>query len=143
MTRSHGRITDLEIEQPAGRIEAFQLRQPEPKAPPALAELLRLRGESLEPGAYQRPDRLFENQAHELVRGVVAARVLACKDIQADDDFVPFARNLVFQETLVDRAELLHAQVAVIDIASPLRRCLERQSVDDVGHDPIAQSDSQ
>ena len=121
VTRTHGRIADLEIEQPAGRIEAFQLRQPEPEAPPALAELLRFRGESLEPGAHQRPDRLFENQAHELVRGVVAARALACEDVRADDDLVPFARDLVLQEALVDRAELLDAQVAVVDVSPTLR----------------------
>ena len=137
--RSHGRVADLETEQLRSRIEAFERFELVPGGLPASAQSRRLGGEGIETGAHQRPNRLFEDQADEFVRSVVAARALARENVRADDDLPCVTNDLVLEEPLVDRSELLDAQVTIVDVASPLRSWFERQGVDDIRHDPIAQ----
>lgn len=47
---------------------------------------------------------------------------------------------LVFEELFVDRSELLHAQVAIVDIAAAFGCLVERQRVYDVGHDCVIET---
>ena len=44
----------------------------------------------------------------------------------------------MFKQALIDRAELLNAEIAIVDVAAAIRSLLERKRIDDVGHDCIA-----
>ena len=99
-------------------------------------------GKRLQPRADQRADRFLENHLDQIVRGVITARTLAGEHIGPHVDSAVVADDLVFEQAFINRAELLHAQVTIIDIASALVGRLKRQGVNHVGHDRIAQPHS-
>ena len=73
------------------------------------------------------------------MRCEVAPRTLAREDVRSHDDRLAVAHEFTFEQALVDRSELLHAQVAVVDVAAPAGALLERQCVDDVGQELVAE----
>ena len=89
----------------------------------------------------ERLDGLADDQAHEIVRRVVASAVLPCGDVGPNDDVVAVPGNFLLDQPLVDGPELLNAQVAIVDVPSAFRRVFERQRVDDVRHCEVAEPD--
>ena len=87
----------------------------------------------------QRTDGLPHDQVNQIVGRVVAARVLAREHVRTDDDVPAVADDLPFQQSLVDRADLLHAEIPVVDVAASERCPLERQRVDHVSHHRVTQ----
>ena len=73
------------------------------------------------------------------MRCEVAPRSLACEDVRSHDDHRFVTDELTFEEAFVDGSEVLHAQVAVVDVATSASGLLERQRIDDVSHDLIAE----
>ena len=137
----HGGIADFQFQQPFRRIEFLQPR----KCTFAIrAVTWQSPGRVLE-GAHarrdQRIERLRDDEADQIVGRVVAAGILAGENVGADGDAVAVANDLLLQQTFVDRAELLHAEFAVVDIAPALWRSLEREGVDDIGDYRVAEPD--
>ena len=108
----------------------------------AVGQLVDPASEGLLAGLDQRLQRLGENQLHQVVRGVVATRSLARKNVRPHrDPAAAVADHLVFEEPLVDRAELLNAQAPVVDVLFSLRDALERKRIDHPGHGRIGDAD--
>src|SRR3984893_10417029 len=140
VTGPHGGVADFEFEQPLGRIDPGE----EPNAQ-VLRLLLRLKlarvdREGLHSGRDQRADRFADDQSDKIVRGVVTARSLPGEDVRPDTDVRAVANDFVFEQAFVDRAELLNAQVAVVDVFAAVRRALEGQSIDDHRPDRVAKA---
>ena len=68
----------------------------------------------------QRPDRFLDDQANQIVGRVVAARSFPRKDIRADGDLAAIADDLLFEQALIDGAELLNAKIAVVDVTAAI-----------------------
>ena len=64
------------------------------------------------------PIVLLDDQSDQIVRRVVTAGALAGEDVGTDGYIVAVSDDLVFEQALVDRAELAHAEVAVVDITT-------------------------
>ena len=79
--------------------------------------------------AHARPDqgldRFFDDQADQIVGRVVASRPFPCEDIGTNSNPIAIADDLVFEQTLVDRAELLDAKVAIVDVVATIVGLLE------------------
>ena len=139
----HGRIANLQLKNLLGRVERCEPRN----RPLALKSVRRhspgFRLESVRARLHERPDRFLDDQPDQVVRRVVAARTLAREDVGADGHPVAVGREFVFQQPLVDRAELADAEVAVIDVAALARLVpLEGEGVDDIRHHPVAETDA-
>ena len=89
----------------------------------------------------ERADGLLDNQAHERVRRVVTARPFARKDVEPHVDPALLLHQLTFQQPLVNRPKLFHAQVAIIDVALALQCGVKGQGINHIGYDLITQSD--
>ena len=139
--RAHRRVADAKGEDGLGRVQLRQRMRTLCLAEAAGRRLVGPLGEAIEPGLHQRLYRLTQHEADELGRREVAAGRPAHERIRADDDIVAVPRQLAFEESLVDRAELLHAEVPVVDVPAAGGGPLERQRVDDVGYDAVAQPD--
>ena len=141
VTRPHGRVADLQVKQSVRRVECPDLQKPVMFRKAAAGQLVDLASEGLFAGLDKRLQRLGENQLHQVIRGVVAARTPARKDVRPHRDPATITDYLVFEEALVDRTELLNAQAAVVDVLLSLRETLERQGVDHPGHGGIGNAD--
>ena len=84
-------------------------------------------------------DRLPDDDSHQVVWRVVAARILAREDVGPNGDRPVFAHDLPLEQPLIDGPELLDAEVPVVDVAAAVRRLLERERVDDIRHHCIAE----
>ena len=122
----HGRVADLQLKNLLGRVERCEPRN----RPLALRSVCRhspgFRLEGVRARLHERPDRFLDDQPDQVVRRVVAARTLAGEDVGADGHPVAVGREFVFQQTLVDRAELADAEIAIVDVAAARRTLLER-----------------
>ena len=85
----------------------------------------------------QRLDRFLDDQGDQIIGGVVASRSLPRENIWADDNFAAIADDLVFDQALIDRAELLNAEIAIVDVAAAIGSLFKRKHIDDVGHNVI------
>ena len=113
---AHGRVQDLEIQHRLGRIELQQLGLALRLGPAVALEGVGLLLESLQTLLGQRLQGALDDEVHQLLGRVEAAAVLAGIGIRADVDLaVAAADRLALEEALVDRAELLHRHVAVVD----------------------------
>ena len=139
---AHRGIADLEFERPLRRIEPLQTAHAPILRDLARSEIGRLGAEGVHSGIHERSDSLPDDQIDQIVRRVVAARVLAGEHVRTDDDVPVLADHFTFEESLVDRAELLNPEIPVVDVPASERRPLERQRVDHVGHHGIAQPDA-
>ena len=72
-------------------------------------------------------DCFLDDEADQIVWRVVAARSFPCEGAEADLDVVPDADDLLFEKAFVNRAELLNAQIAVVDVATAFTGYLERE----------------
>ena len=86
-------------------------------------------------------DSLADNQPDKVIRGVVAARSFSGEDIGADDDLALLANDFMLQQTLINRSELLDAEIAIINVFAPIGRALEGEGVNHACHDRVAESD--
>src|SRR5690606_40779874 len=66
----------------------------------------------------QRLQRLVDDERDEIVGRVIAAGALAGEDVRPHADLAVLAHDLVLQQPLIYRAELLDAEVPVIDVAT-------------------------
>ena len=120
---AHGRVQDLEVQHRLGRIEPEQLGLALRLRPAVALEGVGLLLEGLETLLGQRLQRALDDEVDQLLGRVEAAAVLARVRVGADLDAVAAADRLALEEALVDRAELLHRHVAVVDeVALALRR---------------------
>ena len=143
MPGAHGRVADLERQQAFGRVACAQFGDSLRGVAPVLRQRLGAGAERLHGRGGERPQRLLEDQADQVVRRVVAAGPLAREDVGADDDAFAFRRQRALQQAFVDGAQLADAEIAVVDVfAASVRRPFEGKRVDDVGHDRIAQPDA-
>ena len=133
--RSHCWIANFQIKQFLCWIDLRECLPLKPLAHITARDLLNLLGKSVHTCLHQWLNRLLENQAHESIRRVITPRPLPCKHIRAHHNLAPFAHDLVFEQPLVNRPQLLNAQVAVIDIPSTLKG----KRVNHIGHHLIAQ----
>src|SRR3546814_18707052 len=79
----------------------------------------------------------------QVVVGVVAAAVLARKGGRAYQQLaVVDLDELLLQQSLVDRAQVLHGQIAVVDEAAAGEVGTARETVDQRGEFDVAQSDA-
>lgn len=102
--------------------------------------LLQFFGPDRLPFVQQRAYCPLDNQPDQLFRRVVAAASLAGKDVGPDrGKVVGIGNHRVFKQSLVDRAELLHRKVAVVDTQSPLALGAARQRIDYQRHDRVGQ----
>ena len=85
----------------------------------------------------------FDDQIDECLGRVEAAAVLAGIGVGSDDDLAVVADRLLLKQPLVDRAELLHGHVTVVDeVAIFLRVPGVAQVVDDGRDCFVGQADS-
>ena len=131
MPGAHRRVADPEFEDFLRRVEAGEFRR---------SRALRRRvAERLAAGLDKRADRFVYDQTHKVVRRVVAAPVLAHERVGAHADFALLAHQFPLHQPLVNRAELLHAEFAVVDVAPAVRPAPEGERIDDVGHEGIGE----
>ena len=62
---------------------------------------------------------------HKVMRREIASRSLAREDVGSDHDRLAVTYEFAFEQAFVDGAKLLHAEVAVVDVAATLGRLLE------------------
>ena len=107
------------------------------------AVLLRLRldDEGLHARRDERVDRLADDEVDEVVVRVIATSALAREDVWLDANLFAVFRQSAFEQPLVDRPELLNAEVTIVDVSSPRGRLLERQNVGDFRHHRVVQTD--
>ena len=149
MAAAHGRVANFEFQNLAGRVFGVQ------RIPVAGVEraffgaFFQVQRKSVQPFAGQQADRLAQNQPHQIIMRVVAARDLARKTGGRGDDAVDlglvfvvvlglhFMHQAVFEQPLVNAAQVRHGQVAVVDPAMQQVFGAARQRVNDGGHDGI------
>ena len=141
VSRAHRRVADAQGEDGLARVQLHQRSRTIHLAEAAGRRMPGPLGEAIEPGLHQRLDRLPEDEADEIGGREVAAGRPAHERVRADDDIIAVPHKLAFEQSLVDRTELLHAEVPVVDVAPAGGGLLERQRVDDVRHDAVAQPD--
>ena len=116
--RTHGGVADFQFEQSLGRIELLQLAYPPILGKWARGEFGILCSEIVHARSDQRFDRFLEDQADQIVGRVVTARALSREDVGTNSNLAVIADDLVFEQALVDRAELLNAEIAIVDVAA-------------------------
>ena len=142
MAASHGRVQDLQIQDGLGRVQLEQFGFPLGLWPAVALELGGFVFECLETLLGQRLQSPFDDQIDEFLGRKEAAAVLAGVRIGTNDDLVAVTDRLVLKEALIDRAELLHRHIAVVDEASIFLRALDvAQVVDDVSDRFVRQAD--
>ena len=137
---AHGGIADPEFQQPLGGIEP--LEAPEPvwrSAGRWLGGGGDFGFEGVQALLRQRLEGFLDDDADQVVGRVVAAGALAGVQVGPEDELAVFADDLVFENALVDRAELLDAQVAVVDVAAAFGGAFEGKQVEDLGDDLVAE----
>ena len=140
MTAAHRRIADFQLQDGGGGIVVLQFAQPLRLGRTQPAQRLHLSLKSLRALVEQGADRLPDEQLNQIVVGVITAAALAGENGGADPDLASaVADHPVFQQALVDRAQLLHRQIAVIDPAALLPHRTARQAVNQLGHHRIGQ----
>ena len=146
MPAAHGRVADLEFQHGLCRVQRVQ-RLPVGGVEGGFACLLFQVGVKRgHAGLGQLAYRLAQHQAHQVVVGVIAARHLAGKAgghgkhaVDLGLVFVAVKRlhlvhQAVFQQALVNAAQVGHRQVAVVDPAAQQVFGAARERVDDGRH---------
>ena len=143
MPTAHGRVTDREFEDLGGRVEGVALAslgmavELVPQRLGECAAFLPARDgvvKALDALGRQQAHRLTQDQPHQVVVGVIAARDLACKAGRAGDHAVDLGpvggdgqgtlgglhlmHQAVFEQALIDAAQVRDRQVAVVDPAA-------------------------
>ena len=91
----------------------------------------------------QRRERLAQDQLHQIVVGVVAAGILARKHRRLHDDTaIGGFDQALFEQAFVDRAEMLHGQIAVIDEAATADIGAPRQAINQGAEFGVGQFDT-
>ena len=67
---------------------------------------------------YERPHRFVDDEADQIVRRVIAARSFSGEGVEADLEIIPDTDDLLLEQALVNRSQLLNAQVAVVDVTA-------------------------
>ena len=154
MAAAHGRVADFQLQNFAGRVFGVQ------RVPIAGVERgffgnfcqMRLKGRHAL--GRQQADGLAQHQPHQVVVRVVAARDLARKAGRGGDDAVDFGLVLVavfglhlmhqavFEQALVNPAQMRDGQVAVINPAVQQVFSAARERVDDGRHDGVGHFDA-
>jgi len=146
---AHGRVTNLALEQRAGRVELVEQLPFGGVEGAFFAPLLQLLFERLHALGGQKAHGFAQHQVHQLVVRVVAARDLARKARGQRHEAIgrglvlvaALRRHLVhqgvFEQALVDAAQVRHRQVAVVDPALEHFFGAARERVDDGRHDLV------
>ena len=118
MAAAHGRVQHLEAQHRDRRIEPRQSLLPRGPRAAVPGQLPRARHERPQPLLGQRLQGLIHDQIDQLLRGIEAAAVLAGVGCEANPHpAAGGAHRFPFQQAFVDRTELLHRHVAVVDEA--------------------------
>ena len=120
VARAHGGVANFQFQKFLGRIELLQSADPAILGQLAPGEFRMFCSEIVHAQSDQRPDRFLDDQANQIVGRVVAARSFPRKDIRADGDLAAIADDLLFEQALIDGAELLNAKIAVVDVAAAI-----------------------
>ena len=137
---AHGGVADLEGENRLSGVAFRQARDGPLAGVSCSGHSPDFFQEAVHAGLHQGADSLLDDQPHEVVGRVVAARALAGEDVGTHGHRVAVTDELVLQQALVDRAELANAEVAIVDVAAaPRLVLLERKCVDDIRHHPVAE----
>ena len=146
---AHRRIANFQLQNLAGRVQGVQ-RIPVARIERGFfAVLFQVNFKSGLPFAGQQTDGFAQHQPHQIVVRVITARHLARKAGGLGSDAVDlglvlvavsrlhFMHQAVFEQPLVNAAQMRHGQVAVVDPAVQQVFGAARQGVDDRGHDGV------
>lgn len=120
MPAAHRRIADADLEEAGGGIERLEGRKTLFLRPRIGGERLGARDEGRDPLLEERPHRALEDELHERLGRVEGTGAAPRRVIADHDDGGAVIFHLVFQQPLVDRAELLDRKVTVVDAAPPV-----------------------
>ena len=137
MAAAHRRVENLEVQDGLCGVEPAQFRQALRLGPVVALQRRGLVLERREPFFRQGLQRAVHDEINEFLRRVEAAAVLAGVGVGADGyAVVADAHRLALQQAFVDRAQLLHRHVAVVDEMRPA----VAHGVDDRGDGGVRQA---
>src|SRR5229473_3753707 len=122
MSRAHRRVDNLELQYFLSRIDFSEFCQARVLIAAVVGEGRGAFAEGFKLFAHEGADRALDDERHQLIGRVIAARPLAGKGIEANCNAVGrvfVLDGLVFQQPFVDRAQLPDREVAEIDTYAP------------------------